>query len=333
MKLSIVIVSFNTRELLLDCLASVYAQQPLFEREVIVVDNHSCDGSAEAVRVRFPEVRLIELPNNLGFSTGNNCGLRVARGEYCLLLNSDTVVLPGALEGLVHYLDEHSDAEAVGPRLLNSDGTFQRSFFDFPHAAKILSHSVGLTPLIRQALNAMNLKSVFRAAFLREVTLDRAWCVDYLLFACILIRRSVFDRIGLLDEKMFFYHEDCEFGCRMYAHGMRIHYYPRVAVVHHGNASARKVAPLAFVNYYHSLLYLFKKHLGWWRLLQLRVAMAVGMAVRLCLAPLGFYQSVTIPNTYGATGSPRQSDAQSKHEALSVYWSVFRMALQKVDQP
>lgn len=330
MKLSIIIVSFNTRDFLLNCLSSIYAQSLPFEWEIVVIDNNSSDGSPETVMVRFPDVRLYELPTNRGFSAANNIGLTAAKGEYCLLLNSDTVILPGALEELIRYLDEHREAAAVGPKVLNSDGTFQRSFFDFPHAIKIFFHSLGLTPLISRAFNAINLRVTRGPALIRKLNPAAICSVDYLLFACVLIRSIVFKKIGFLDENIFFYHEDCEFGYRMFSHGMKIHYYPKSMVIHFGGASSKKIADQAFINYYGSLLYVFKKYKGPWELFQLRTVILMAMAFRLCMLPLGLYRSIAIPGTYNNNDISRDLTKLSKSEILSIYRRVFRTALGKI---
>jgi GT2 family glycosyltransferase len=174
--ISIIIVNWNTRELLCQCLGSIQETSSGIAYEMIVVDNGSTDGSVRAVREAFPLVRLIANTENLGFARANNQGIRASRGQHILLLNSDTLVRPGALAALVRFLNQHSDVGIVGPELLNTDGTVQLSWAAFP---TLWSEIRGKNFRVRR----------------RYATRDgcEAYNVDWIGGACLLIRRATIE--------------------------------------------------------------------------------------------------------------------------------------------
>jgi N-acetylglucosaminyl-diphospho-decaprenol L-rhamnosyltransferase len=142
--ISIVIVNWNTRELTLACLESLCAALEAYRSEVWVVDNASHDGSVAAIRAAYPQVKLIENNQNVGFAAANNQALQQANGRYLFLLNSDTLCKAGALSRLIHYADQHPQIAMLGPKLLNADGSFQPSFADFPNFANELLSVSGI---------------------------------------------------------------------------------------------------------------------------------------------------------------------------------------------
>lgn len=266
---SIAILSWNARGYLRRCLASLFrpddpgvreawehAGRPLttipeeqISREVIVVDQQSLDGSAEMVEAEFPGATLVRQAPNLGFAGGNNVAYRHAAGRYFLLLNSDTVVPPGALTALVRYADAHPRAGLVGPKLLNPDGTLQYSCRRFPTlAAGMFRH----TPLEWFAP-----KNRFTGDYLmREWDHETAREVDWLSGACLLARRAMIDEIGGLDEGYFMYFEDVDWAHRARAAGWEVHYTPEPAVVHEiGRSSDRR--PKRMIVMHHQSAYRF----------------------------------------------------------------------------
>ena len=212
--LTAVVVNWNTRELLARCLESLLSgaesegapfgaapQTPDFapdQIEIFVVDNASSDGSAQMVRERFPGVRLIENPKNVGFAAANNQALRRASGRFVLLLNSDAEVLPGAVQHLVSTLEGHPEAGAAGPRMLNPDGSLQNSYGILP---SVLNEVLGPYRLDSVLKPWGRLGRRFRADSLGN------WprAVDRVSFACTLIRHSCLQELGLLDERFVFY--------------------------------------------------------------------------------------------------------------------------------
>ncbi len=249
---SAVVVSHNTRDDLLRCLASLrdHAQLPT---EVIVVDNASSDGSAEAVRREFPAVRVIASAENLGFSRANNLGLREAKSPYVLVFNSDAEVRPGAIAALVTVLDARSDVGVVGPRTLSSDGTIQVSF------------GPALSPLAewrqRRLVGGVRRRD---ADALREAELlaSREHEPDWVSASCLLARRHALDAVGGFDEGFFLYEEDVDLCVRLRAAGWRIVFTPAAEIVHHLGRSMEHAPARARLEYYRSHLRYYRKHNG-----------------------------------------------------------------------
>lgn len=274
MKLSIAIVNWNTRELLRQCLASVYENLGEIEAEVIVVDNGSFDGSAEMAYAVFPQVKLIETGRNLGFTRANNLAYRESCGDYFLLLNSDTVVLPRAISSLVRFLEDHPQAGAVGSKLLNPDGTLQRSCSTFPTPLTELYDALYLSKLFprsprfgRYAMSYWDFDSV------REV--------DFAGGSCLLLRRSALEEVGLLDEGYFMYSEEADLCYRLKARGWRIFFLPDARVIHYGGESSKLDVNRTSVELYRSKCRFMRKHYGVLSALAYRLVVAVSSAVRL----------------------------------------------------
>jgi GT2 family glycosyltransferase len=333
-RLSIIIVNYNTRGLLLDCLRSLRAFPPAGPWEVIVIDNGSSDGSVEAVRAEFPETMLIANPTNCGFSAANNQGLERATGDYLLLLNSDSKVTAGALDGLVEFMEQNPDSAAAAPMLLNSDGTLQRSFFQFPSAGKAFLHILGVSRVLLRLLRRRGFRTLVghvagSTLYTQPFDASQPQRVAYVLFACILLRRRTLERIGLLDEGLFFYHEDCEFGYRLAKAGLALWWLPSCKVVHIGGASSDPVASKSFRYYYESLLKVFKKHETWLSRLILRLAIAAGFLFRAAVTSFGAYKRLRIPTTYARTGPSQEPPFASTWGRVCYYSSLAALAWRK----
>lgn len=191
--LSIIIVNYNGSKFLEDCLNSVYRGTNKTDFEFIFIDNHSSDNSVEIVRANFPRVRIIENQQNLGFCKANNQGLKICQGRYALLLNTDTVVKDGALDRMVEFMDAHPEAGAGGPKLLNPDGTPQ-------HQGALFNKKFWLS------------KSPVK--------------VDYVIGACLMVRREVIDKVGGLDENFFFSNDDLDWCRRIRKAGWDVYFLP-----------------------------------------------------------------------------------------------------------
>ena len=255
--LSLIIISYNVRDLLIACLESIQlslAASPL-NVEVIVIDNASSDGSADAIRQRFPDLRLIENAANLGFAAANNRGLHVAGGRVLMLLNPDTTVTPAALETLTDYLDDHPDAGAVGPRLRYPDGSTQPSRRRFPTLLTGLLESTIVQDYWRDNPAA-------RRYYLADQPDGVAQDVDWLVGACLAVRREVFEQVGLLDEAFFMYSEEVEWCHRVRKAGWRIVYLPKAEIIHHEGASSRQDVPARQINFDTSRVLLFERLYG-----------------------------------------------------------------------
>lgn len=227
---SIVVVSRNTRGVLGACLRSIAAHAGDVAVETIIVDCASSDGTPAMVRAAFPDVILLEPGANLGFARGNNLGIRRACGAMILLLNPDTELTPGALPALVGALAADPAVGVVGPRLRYPDGSIQSSRRRFPTLATAAVEST----LVQEWRPD---HPVLRSYYMDDLPDDTPHDADWLVGACLLVRRTVFDAVGLLDERLFLYSEEPEWCWRVRRAGWRVRYLPAAEVIHHEGAS------------------------------------------------------------------------------------------------
>ena len=261
--LSVVIVSRDVRDLLERCLRSIRCGCVV---ETLVVDAGSRDGSAELVAERFPDVRLLRSPENLGFTRGNNWALRLARGRFVMLLNPDTEVEPDALDRMVAYLDAHPDVGAVGPMLRYPDGSVQSSRRRFPTP---LTGFVESTVLERW-LGGSGVVRDYRFA---DRPSDEPQEVDWLVGAALMVRREALGQAGLLDERFFMYSEEVDLCRRIRTAGWRIVYLPEAVVVHHEGRSSDQNLEARNVHFFESRFSYYAKHFGRGWALALRAAL------------------------------------------------------------
>jgi N-acetylglucosaminyl-diphospho-decaprenol L-rhamnosyltransferase len=227
---AVVVVSFNTRDLLEDCLASVLAETP---GTVVVIDNASSDGSGEMVRETFPHVDLVANTANRGYGAGANQGIARCAEPTVILLNGDTLLLPGAISALVEELDRHPRAGIVGPRLLNEDGTVQASCFQFPRP---LQMALRMTFLGALADRVPGLRRRYRYAW----SPDASEAVPWVLGAALALRRDSFSAVGGFDTSYFMYSEEVDLAYRLAIAGWQTRFTPLAEVVHVGGASAQQ---------------------------------------------------------------------------------------------
>lgn len=257
--LAVVILNYNRADLLRDCLDSIYAAPTRCVLSVWVVDNASTDGSPELVRSRFPQAHLIVSPRNGGFAYGNNLALReilrqASPPDAILLLNNDTIVPPGAFDGLVDYLEAHPEVGVVGPKLLLPDGSLDlacRRSFPTPEVA--FYRMVGLSRLFPRSPR-------FGRYNLTYLDPDLETEVDAVVGACMLVRASVVREVGLLDEQFFMYGEDLDWAYRIRQYGWRIVYYPGVTVYHYKRASSTRRAIPSIRAFYDAMRIFHRKH-------------------------------------------------------------------------
>ncbi|MBN2306199.1 MAG: glycosyltransferase family 2 protein [Anaerolineae bacterium] len=270
--LSIIIISFNVRDLLRDCLQSVFEHHDALTIEVFVVDNASGDDSAAMVRTEFPQVTLIENDDNRGFAAANNQAIEIARGRQVLLLNSDTVVLPGALTTLVALIDSDERIAVVGPKLLNPDGSLQTSCRSFPNPINFSIYSFA-------SYNVLPRLS-WPVPFLLE-SWDHSRRLDlmtgHVLGAAMLIRRAVFEQIGTLDEDYFFYGEEKDFCYRAIRAGYRVVFEPAAQIIHYGGQSSQQIPQKTMNALYESLDRFTFKHYARWYALLISVILHLGL--------------------------------------------------------
>ena len=279
--LSVIIISYNTCQMTLDCLRALLADVAGMEAEVMVVDNASTDGSPEAIEAEFgPRVRVIRNDRNAGFGAANNIAMRGARGKYFLLLNSDAFVKAGAVGELVRYLDDHADVGVVGPRLLNGDGSVQVSCFPFPSPLRAWVENLWIPAIVRDRGPLGDF---------RRWAHDREREVPWVIGACLLARREVHEQVGGFDERFFMYAEETDWQRRIRDAGWRICFTPAAEVTHLGGASGaggiNHVRDRRPINrgFFESLDYYERKHHGSLGLISLRAAMTVGGAIRVVL--------------------------------------------------
>jgi GT2 family glycosyltransferase len=252
--LSIAIVSVNQGDLLRPCLLALGRGLSGITAEVFVVDNLCEDDTAGITRTCFPEANIIRTRKRHGFARANNLVLRQARGRHLLVLNPDTEVRPGALFTLVQYLDEHPEVGIAGARLLNRDDTLQYTCREFPSARSVLFNWLpGCPERLRER--------VLRSYLMLDWDHSSARAVDWLMGACLCVRRAAAEQVGFLDEGFRLYYEDIDWCYRMWKSGWEVHYVPDGVVMHHHQrTSTRRLFSRAQWTHIYSVLRFFIKH-------------------------------------------------------------------------
>ncbi len=254
-RLSIVVLSWNTRELLRDCLASIERQHPAFATEVLVVDNDSHDGSAELVEKEFPQLTLIRNDRNEGYSRGNNIGIEASSGEFVLLLNSDTVILDDALERAVDFAATHPEYGAIGCQLINPDGSIQRACHRFPTLLTALFFDTILERVWKK-------NPVLHRYFMRDWDHADSRVVDQPPGAALLVPKKVLDQVGLLDEGLPIFFNDVDFCLRLRDAGYRVFFLAEARIIHHVGQSTRQLQDFPVI-YTTNRIAFYRKHHGW----------------------------------------------------------------------
>ena len=254
-RLSVVIVTYNSRAHIDRCLGSLVEHPPATDHEIVVVDNASTDGTAGDTRQRWPGIRVVDAGANLGFARANNLGIQQTRGGLILLLNPDTIVPAGAIDRLIAALDARPDAAIAGPRLVNGDGRAELSF------------GAMLTPLAELWRKALGRGGERR---LRAVTTYVEWLtrrprdVDWVSGACMLVRRADAEAAGLLDERYFMYVEDVDFCAAVRARGRKVLFAPAAEIVHFRGQSRLAAAVATEHAYRRSQIAFYEKHYPRW---------------------------------------------------------------------
>ncbi len=270
-------VNWNTRNLLLQSLESIYKTLSGIEFEILVIDNGSSDGSVEEVRKRFPLVHLIENKKNLGFAKAVNQGLQKASGKYVLLLNPDTQVKDRAIKELYSFMEGHLEVGIGGAQLFNADGSKQNSIANFPSLATELLNKSFLRWLFPKKFPGKKRDS------LQPIE------VDSVIGACMIIRGEAIKQVGLLDEDYFLFLEETDWCYRMRKLGWKVYHIPQAEILHYQGKSAEQERKRAKVEYFRSRYHFFRKHKGFLQWLIL----LVGLIIRL-IAEFGFMGGVTL---------------------------------------
>jgi GT2 family glycosyltransferase len=250
---SVVIVSWNAREYLLQCLASLDERTCRYPMELIVVDNASSDGSPEAVASWYPRVQLIRNSSNLGFAKANNLGIAASSGRYICLVNSDVKVLPDCITRLVNYCEEHPEAGMAGPRIIGRDGKLQRSCRGFPGVWNMLCRALALDSLVPRC-------RLFTGYSLRHWAQDSLRLVDILTGCFWLVRRRALEQAGLLDESFFMYGEDMDWCKRFRDKGWRVMFVPSAEALHYGGGSSSNAPVRFYIERHRADLHYWEKH-------------------------------------------------------------------------
>lgn len=250
MDLSIIIVNYNTCQVTLNSLKSVYASELSYSYEVILIDNHSSDNSVTTIKNAYPDIELLENQANLGFSKANNQGIKLARGRYVLLLNSDTLLDPDTLQTMIQFMDEHPKAGASGCKLVLADGSLDKACKrGFPTPSAAFYYITRLSKLFPH-------NPKFNQYQLGHLPDNEHHQVDSLVGAFMLVRRTTIDQVGMLDEDYFMYGEDVDWCYRMKEAGWEIHYYPETKIIHLKGASSRR-KPMKIIYEFYRAMYLF----------------------------------------------------------------------------
>jgi len=253
--LSIIIVNYNVKYHLGESLQSIYGNRKGISFEIIVVDNDSTDGSVDMVKSRFTEVRLIENCQNLGFARAVNQGLIESKGRYLLLLNPDTVVLPGALDKMVEFMDENPRAGALGCKLLNADGSLQPSCRSFPTLRGAFFENIGLERLFP----GNRVIGQYRMGYWGHNCVRE---VDQPMGANLMLRSAAISQVGLMDEQFYMYYEEVDWCYRIKKEGWKIYFTPYAEMIHYGGKSTRQAVRNMLIERYRSMHKFYRKHFG-----------------------------------------------------------------------
>jgi GT2 family glycosyltransferase len=255
---SIILVNYNGADVIVDCLNSLEKFIPRDNCEIILVDNNSQDNSVCIINDKFPNIKLIKLPENVGFGAGNNAGAKIAKGEFLLLLNTDTILTNNILPHLLELMSVNSDVGVIGTKLVFPDGSFQIS----------VSPEIGITGEFQAKKmheNAQNKNNLMEQDFqdIKEV--------DIVVGAAFFIRADLFNLLGGFDEKFFMYFEESDLCQRVRNKGYKIMYTPHVSIIHIRGHSVKKVSNKMSVEYRRSQIYYYHKHRPIWEIFILRI--------------------------------------------------------------
>ena len=254
MKLSVIIVNYNVKHFLEQCLHSVLKAAKNISTEIFVVDNNSVDGSAQLIRDKFPNIQFIQNKENLGFSKANNQAIRLAKGEFILLLNPDTVVEEDTFSKVIHFMENHEDAGALGVKMIDGKGNFlPESKRGLPTPLVAFYKMFGLSKLFPKSKR-------FGKYHLSYLSKNEIHEIDVLAGAFMLLRKKALDKVGLLDETFFMYGEDIDLSYRIQLGGYKNFYFPHTTIIHYKGESTKK-GSLNYVKVFYNAMIIFaKKH-------------------------------------------------------------------------
>lgn len=300
--LSVILLSWNVRELLRACLRSLPLHDP--QIEIIVVDAASADDTVKMMRAEFPDITLITSDENLGYSRGNNLGLQRAIGRYLLLLNPDTEIVGEALTAMLAYMDAHPQVGVLGPGMVYADGTPQPTRRRFPTPLTAFFESTWLQPFAP--------RSLLRHFYAQDLPADEAVAVDWVVGAALLVRRAAYEQVGGLDEAFFMYSEELDWCRRMQTAGWKVVHFPAARIIHHEGRSSAQVPAATHIRFNASKVRYFRKYHGAFVAEVLRLFLLAGFAMQLGLEWVK-----------GLLGHKRELRAAR----VAAYWQVLKSGL------
>jgi GT2 family glycosyltransferase len=270
---SAIIVSWNTRQLTLDCVESLASTQAALSTEIIVVDNASSDDTVDQLRSKYPHVKVIANQENLGFARANNLGMAACTGPYVALINSDVVVPPGCLENIVQYMDHHPDIGMLGPKMILRDGSIGPSVYKFPTVWNWFCNALGLSLAFKGS-------GAFANFELPNFDYNKTQDVDVLTGWFWVVRSSALPKVGVLDDRFFMYGEDLDWPRRFQKAGWRVTYYSDAQAIHYCGASSDRAPARFYVEMNRANLQYFRKHHNFLAVFGFWLAMTLQQLVR-----------------------------------------------------
>lgn len=275
--LSVCVVNYNTKYLLGQCLSSLLEHSEGLDVEIVVVDNHSWDESVNMIKRDFPEVKLIANKRNTGYAHAVNQAIKLSRGDFILVLNSDTVVLPATLLQTLQFMDHQKDAGIVGCRVLNPDKTLQKSCRSFPSILNYIYENFYFDRLFSQS-------RWFGRPFMSYFKYDEIREVDVVLGAFMMTRRELVDQIGGMDEQFFMYSEETDYCYRAKQNGWKVYFYPDAEIIHFGGQSTQDASVRMFIELHKSHLRYASKYQGKGYMFVVKIILMCGIVVRVFIS-------------------------------------------------
>jgi GT2 family glycosyltransferase len=289
MDLSVIIVNYNVKHFLEQCIHSVLKSLELLKGEVIVIDNNSVDGSCQMLREKFPHIKLIENKENLGFSKANNQGIRIARGRYVLLLNPDTIVQEDTFRKCYDFMEAHPDAGSLGVKMIDGKGNFLPESKRSLPTPKVSFYKIfGLSALFPKS----KIFGRYHLGYLDKNTIHK---IDVLPGAFMFLRRSVLEQVGILDESFFMYGEDIDLSYRIKLAGFENYYFPETTIIHYKGESTKKGSINYVIVFYKAMIIFAGKHFSLRnaRLFSLLINIAIYLRASVSILRRLFFSGIT----------------------------------------
>ena len=253
---SIVLITWNIRDLLEKCLLSIYAFTPETTFEIVLVDNNSIDGSKEMIKERFPRVKLIENSSNMGVASARNQGIFIARGKYVFILDTDTELMEDSISAMFKYMEANPAVGLIGSKLVGKNRKLQYTSRRFPTLLSIIFRRLDFFPIIRQS-------AVLKDHMMSDWDHNSLCEVDYVIGACQFIRKSVIMSIGMYDAKIFYGPEDLDYCLRIWRSGFKVCYFPYTSIYHYEQRiTKRRPFSLITIKHLYGIFYLYIKYRG-----------------------------------------------------------------------